>query len=289
MIVFSSVLITYISFKNEPAKEGQANYKAAVIDVENKNVRSSTYRRNAYSDKISLDNLERRTALKVKRKLISIDFNGKHIVALGDSLTKGIGDNFTQGGFVSVIERTINKDHKIASFKNYGKQGEQSAQLLRRLNSKEVKTDIKKAHIIIIAVGANDIIQVLQDHFTDLSINLFTKEQASFEKRLTNILQKLNQINSKTKIYLVGLYNPFENYFGDIYELDQIINNWNKASSDVADGFQNVTFIPVKDLFSNNKNLFAEDHFHPNERGYVKIAERILDYLIEEGEKHEEQ
>lgn len=284
------MLITYIVFKSEPVgKEGQVNYKTATIDVENKNTSSHTYRRNAYSDKISLDNLERRTALKVKRSLIPVNFKGKHIVALGDSLTEGIGDNITQGGFVSVLERTINKDDQIASFKNYGTLGEQSVQLLRRLHSQEVKTEIKKAHIILITVGANDIIQVLQDHFTDLSVNLFTKEQASFEKRLTNILQKLNQINPKTKIYLVGLYNPFENYFGDIYELDQIINNWNEASSDVADMFNNVTFIPVKDLFSKEKNLFAEDHFHPNERGYVKIAERILDFLIEEGEEHEEE
>lgn len=61
-----------------------------------------------------------------------------------------------------------------------------------------------------------------------------------------------------------------------------IVDNWNHTSEQVAKE-AGATFIPTKDIFiSTEVNLFADDHFHPNDIGYKLIAERILNYLVRE-------
>jgi len=32
----------------------------------------------------------------------------------------------------------------------------------------------------------------------------------------------------------------------------------------------------------HDEELFAEDNFHPNDEGYRRIAQRVLDYLTDE-------
>src|SRR5699024_5068561 len=67
----------------------------------------------------------------------TIDFFSEkdlNIVAVGDSLTQGVGDSQNQGGYVGIIDRTINKDTKHANIQNFGKRGDRTDQLLLRLN-----------------------------------------------------------------------------------------------------------------------------------------------------------
>lgn len=232
-----------------------------------------------YPDKISLDNVERKTSLKAKKTFNEIFFKDKHIVALGDSLTEGIGDAFSRGGYLAVLDRTINEEEVVATFSNYGKLGEKTTDLLRRLRSYTIQESIKQADFVIMTIGANDIIKVVSENFADLSYELFLEEQERFEKRLIAILEEIRSLNEQAHIYLVGLYNPIELLLGDIKEFDQIVNEWNESSERVAEEWDKVTYVPVKDIFSSNSHLFAEDHFHPNSEGYVKIAERLLDYL----------
>src|SRR5690625_6307463 len=97
---------------------------------------------------MALDKDEYQSSLKVQLDLNEVLFQNMNIVTLGDSLTEGIGTAFNQGGFVSVLERTINEEEKIASFTNYGKLGEQTTDLRRRLNKPSVQQAIMQANIV---------------------------------------------------------------------------------------------------------------------------------------------
>lgn len=206
-----------------------------------------------------------------------------NIVAIGDSLTEGVGDETDRSGYVGILDETINEKHHIAHFENYGKRGERTDQLLNRLEQTTIKTSIKKADIILITIGANDIMKIVKENFANLSYDHFSSEQAYFKKRLRSIYSKIKEYNSHAHIFLLGLYNPFQQYFGDIEELDLIVDEWNLSSNEVTAEFANATFIPVKDIFVTEKeDLFAEDHFHPNDYGYFRIAERVLHYLTNE-------
>lgn len=217
-----------------------------------------------------------------------------NIVAIGDSLTQGVGDRTNEGGYIGIIDRTINHDRKIALFENYGKRGNRTDQLLKRLDEPEIKVSIKRADIVLLTIGANDIMQVAKENFTNLTFKQFAEERVRFEERLFHIFSNIKEQNPYTHIYLLGIYNPFKQYFEDIRELEMIVNDWNRTSANVTAQFQDSTFIPIKDLFDHSEvPLFADDHFHPNYHGYYLMAERVLPYLTDyergNGENNEEE
>lgn len=205
------------------------------------------------------------------------------IVAVGDSLTEGIGDRSGNGGYIGFLDETINQDEQLVEFTNYGHRGHRTDQLLKRLEDPEISKTIERADIVLITIGANDIMQVVKENFTQLTIELFTEERIHFETRLNDILKKVTTINPSTDIYLLGIYNPFKQYFEDIKELDEIVDEWNRTGEMVTNNYEQTTFIPMKDIFDHSEDhLFAKDNFHPNKLGYEQMAERVLDYLTEE-------
>ncbi|MEF3329962.1 SGNH/GDSL hydrolase family protein [Oceanobacillus oncorhynchi] len=203
------------------------------------------------------------------------------IVALGDSLTQGVGDDTDQGGYVGILDRTLQVLDTNVHFQNFGKRGNRTDQLLHRLEEEPALAEaLEEADMIIITIGANDIMQVLKENIMDLEISYFNEEQTSYEERLHEIFDTIRSLNEDASIYLLGIFNPFKNYFEDIPELDQIVLNWNDIGREIVSENENSTFVPIDDLFDDDAaDLFAEDNFHPNYDGYYLMAERILEYF----------
>jgi len=220
------------------------------------------------------------------RSVVTMIFNQEvNIVAIGDSLTQGVGDQTDQGGYVGILERTMDSgEHDLAiHFSNYGKRGNRTDQMLDRLEDEEIQADIKKADIILITIGANDIMQVVKENFTDITLDLFTEERTHFEDRLREIITTIHDLNGSAEIYLLGIYNPFEMYFEEIEELNIIVNEWNETSIQITNEFEEATFVPIQDIFDHaSTNLFSDDNFHPNTTGYHRMAERVFEYLTKE-------
>lgn len=205
-----------------------------------------------------------------------------HVVAIGDSLTQGVGDGNKNGGYIGILDDTINAERKIVTFENFGKSGRRTDQLLEVLNEPEIISSIAETDIVLITIGANDIMKVVRENFIDLTFSLFIEEQIHFEQRLNDIFINIKRMNPDAHIYLLGLYNPFKQYFQEIEELDLIVERWNQTGENVTAKYPESTFIPIKDLFDETAiNLFADDHFHPNEFGYEKMAGRVLEYLAD--------
>ncbi|UFT99033.1 SGNH/GDSL hydrolase family protein [Radiobacillus kanasensis] len=199
------------------------------------------------------------------------------IVAIGDSLTQGVGDTTENGGYVGIIENTLKSTNEEIDIKNYGKRGNRTDQLLDRLKQEEISESIKGAEIVLITIGANDIMKIVRENFTNLEYSLFVDEQVRYKDRLRKIMDTMLELNPDAKIYLIGFYNPFSQYFQEIEQLDQIIDNWNATGQSVTDEYETVSFIPTYDLFENTEeDLFYSDNFHPNTKGYELMAERVL-------------
>ncbi|MCM3655522.1 SGNH/GDSL hydrolase family protein [Metabacillus litoralis] len=204
------------------------------------------------------------------------------VVAIGDSLTQGVGDETKNGGYVGILNNTFEENNIDINIENYGKRGNRTDQLLKRLEKEEIAESIQHADIVFITIGANDIMKIVKNSFTNLHVELFNEEKIEYLERLTAIFHKINEINPDTKIYLVGFYNPFEGYFGDIEELQMIVNDWNESSKSVTEEFENVNYIPTSDLFSHSDiKLLSDDQFHPNTSGYKLMAKRILENMEE--------
>lgn len=228
-------------------------------------------------------NKVKETGVELKNALPASFFpKDLHIVAAGDSLTQGVGDSTNSGGYIPYLAEQLEKEKTIknANFENFGVRGNRTDQLLSRLENKNMQTSIQDADLIILTIGGNDLMKVVKENFSSLKLNYFKAEQKVFEEHLQNIFSKIRIQNPEAPIILIGLYNPFYNWFADVKEMNQIVDEWNGKSQLIVENDINAYFVDIHDIFLNNEeNLLYTDYFHPNDRGYQLIADRVYDIL----------
>lgn len=204
------------------------------------------------------------------------------IFSIGDSLTEGVGDSTDKGGYLPYLKKMLEKEKGISQvdFYNYGVKGNKTTQLIKRLQSNEIRYTLKSADIVILTIGGNDIMKVVKDNISNLQVSDFSKEKTLFIQHLRQIFDTINQENPSASIVLVGLYNPFMKWFSDVDELNQIVAEWNEASQSVVLNYEHAYFVEIEDIFDQSKeNLLFTDNFHPNDKGYELIATRLQDSL----------
>lgn len=87
------------------------------------------------------------------------------VVALGDSLTHGEGDETNNGGYVGIIKNKIEHRYRQTQVTtvNYGVTGDRSDQILDRLTQQtQLRKDLQDADVITMTVGGNDLMQILK-------------------------------------------------------------------------------------------------------------------------------
>ncbi|MFP7492664.1 GDSL-type esterase/lipase family protein [Terribacillus saccharophilus] len=203
-----------------------------------------------------------------------------HITAIGDSLTEGVGDATENGGYVGILQQTFEETEDHVKIDNFGKRGNRTDQLLKRIDDPVISSSIKNADVVLITIGANDIMKVTKDHFTDLDYDAYSAEMPDYEERMKEIFQKIDKLNPDAEVYLIGFYNPFEESVPELEEqLGTIMTEFNGIGEKVAEE-EGQHYIETADLFHNQTgSLLADDYFHPNEIGYGKMAQRVLDNI----------
>lgn len=205
-----------------------------------------------------------------------------NIVSIGDSLTEGVGDSTNSGGYVPYLEEQLESldEIKNASFVNYGKRGNRTDQLIKRLSAKEIEADIEKADIVIVTIGGNDVVKVVKENWSDLTVDTFEKEEDGYAGRIKTVLEEIRSINEEAGIVLIGIYNPFGRVFVDTEDDEAIVQAWNDRAEEVAASFERTVFVNVETIFGEGSDgLFFEDQFHPNDIGYEQMAGRIFNTI----------
>lgn len=207
------------------------------------------------------------------------------IVAAGDSLTQGVGDSTGQGGYLPYLEKLLEQKKSVsdANFYNFGVRGNRSGQLLKKLRTDEVTKAIKKADVVILTIGGNDVMKVVRENFSNLNVKAFAQQKIIYEKNLIEVLNTIRRDNPNIKIVLIGLYNPFLKWFSEIREISEILDDWNHSSQAILAEYPGTYFVEIDDIFQQTQeNLLFTDYFHPNDRGYELIAGRVHESLTEE-------
>lgn len=244
---------------------------------------------------------------KSNSKLTKKDFLAKktkqlNYVAIGDSLTEGIGDSTNQGGFVPLLSQSLTQsyDYKV-SYKNYGIAGNTSQQILTRIKKqKTIQQNLSKADVMTLTVGGNDVMAVIRKKLTNLTVSSFKKPESTYQKKLRQIIDLARRDQPDLPIYILGIYNPFYLNFPDMTEMQDIINNWNDATQTVTKEYKRVYFVPINDLLYKgvdgqegivqtsgdqttvvNDALFTGDHFHPNNTGYQIMSDAVMEKISE--------
>lgn len=202
------------------------------------------------------------------------------IVALGDSLTAGVGDPSNKG-YVGDVKDMLTKSGRQVNVQNFGISGLMSPELVQSITRPGIPATIKTADLVLISIGANDL-----THAVDLQQILATDQidekkiistEETYTKNMDTILKTVRASNPTAPVFVIGLYNPFEGEFDDKNGvINRDLNMWNTNAMKVAQEFQNVKVIPMADIFQwNTDHLLAGDHFHPNQQGYQLMAQRI--------------
>lgn len=182
-----------------------------------------------------------------------------HLVALGDSLTQGVGDQQKNGGYVGIIKKQIEKNYNTTVHtSNYGIAGDRSDQILDRLKTeKKFQSKLKSADVIVMTVGGNDLMQSLQK-------NIFVSSQSKFTSKMqtanTRYVAKLNQLlkgvrkyNPDAPIFLFSVYNPFYVYFANVDTITKSVDAWNQATSKQLGQYGPAYFVDINQLMSHGQ------------------------------------
>lgn len=209
-----------------------------------------------------------------------------HIVGLGDSLTQGVGDEMKKGGYFERVASDLTEWEGITyvETENLAKRGRRSDQLIKQLEDKSIQSSVKDADIIFMTIGGNDIMKVLKANLFKLKKKPFYTELDGYSERLDTIFGTIRALNPDAPIVMSGLYNPMLLITDEVKEFEEIVDDWNAAIEARVELDGNSCFIPVADLFEENRNLvYHTDFFHPNAAGYSLMEDRYVTVLQDWG------
>jgi len=203
----------------------------------------------------------------------------KNYLLIGDSIAVGQGlSNSDEACYGRIVA-----DTNGYNYANNAVSGTPSSVLLKMLDADYMVTDIKKANIITISIGAND-------YLTSNTVTLllggamgidsqFNKIQKSFAKNFAKIIEKIKSINSKAKILVQTVYNPCYNNLDYVYQKGvDGVNNTIKSYLKKNPG--SFSIIDVESVFKGHeKEYVAADTLHPNSKGNLAIAKLTLSRL----------
>lgn len=219
---------------------------------------------------------------KPASKPVSASPGTMNLLALGDSLTHGTGDTSGNGYIGDLLNGLKSKSNEKMNVTNLAINGETSAGLLKQMKQPEVIRQIKGASVIIFTIGGNDLFNGGQN-LTHFSLPMIQKEEQTYLQNLHLIYQEMRSENKTAPIFHVGIYNPF-NTMQNAKATSAVVRKWNDDSAEVAAHFQKVVEVPTYDLFEMHVNTYlADDHFHPNAKGYKRIAAVLLPLIPTSG------
>lgn len=215
--------------------------------------------------------------------------NALKIVSLGDSIPDGYRLSDKSDSFDNMFAETLN-----SSFYEHSYIGMRSDDLLRDLDLKEVKENVKSADVVIINIGANDLLDLFD--YVDLSEvgivveagttpkanldiktisilkeylhNIFTnklkpmsmKAATDFSITFPLIIEKVREYNPNAKIIVNNLYNPFFNISVpllkiDLSDIEKICDEVITEFNSVINSHEGYEIIDIYSILRNNNYL----------------------------------
>lgn len=204
------------------------------------------------------------------------------LLALGDSLTRGVGDEKQDFGYTVRLQKELEKWPAIKEVEldNRGKNGRRSDQLLALLKKGHYDEEVADADLITITLGGNDVMKVVKKNLFSLQKSMFDQKLPNFIGNYKEIIAEIRMRNPEVPLILIGFYNPFSIIVDEITPFDPIIHEWNKEIRDLAKQDQNACFVSIEDLFTSNEDMvYHVDFFHPNSAGYDRMTERMIEKM----------
>jgi lysophospholipase L1-like esterase len=210
----------------------------------------------------------------------SVDKQQIHHLALGDSIIKGFGANPNENlvrSFSTNLEEDIQKE---VLYQNEGINEITSEELNELVQKGEFDEQIKKADIVTINIGGNDILHLGFEKGFYEAIRSFDQLQMAFSNNLSSTMNRINELNPDATVLLLELYNPLEQD-SEFYSLaDKILPKWNLKLYQLADEVDYAVVIETTDVINSEQpQRLSNDGVHPNGLGYEAISDKMITQL----------
>ncbi len=199
------------------------------------------------------------------------------ILALGDSLTYGVGDR-QEEGYVGQLENILESKSSTTDYtiNNYGIPGQESDGVIKQLANPTISEKVNEAEYIILFIGTNDLRTSLGGDFQTINQTVIKREKHDYLNNIDGILKNIRMLDKDVPFIVVGLYNPYP----DDEQLNEILDDWNDDLKDTVSKYSSITFVPTDDLFQDkSKQDYFSDSLHLNHKGYHLIAKRISEEI----------
>lgn len=198
----------------------------------------------------------------------------KLVVAFGDSLTYGYGDE-KGSGYIDTLENMLDVQNKVEfHFLNEAIYGLESSGVLNQLSDFRISSKLDEADYFILFIGTNDLINSNGGNLNTIKQEAINEGKEVYLQNLNGIIKILQENNDTAPILVLGLYNPYP----DSGKIEPIIDDWNKEIQETTKEEKRITYIPTNDLFKGKaKDDYFSDSLHLNDKGYRLIANRIMD------------
>lgn len=210
---------------------------------------------------------------------------GIRYVALGDSLAAGQTPYKEIGtGYADLIALSLQQTGQLSSFsKQLAFPGYSTGQVLEQLEKKEAQALIKKADLITISAGANDLLPLIQNDSTRRMLSYQSIPVAfslnGVRKNYIKIFEKIRKVNRQADIYVMGYYFPFPHVkeeqkpsvASQLSLLNKIIEQEAKRAG--------AHFVSVSGRFGTNARSLIPNpaDVHPASAGYLEMANRFIE------------
>ena len=201
-------------------------------------------------------------------------------VSIGDSLVKGInGYNIESYGYNNYVKNYLERNNYLRSyntyFYNYSIVGLKNDLLNNKtyyIYDKEYyfKKILRESSILVISVGMDEIASILKNSDID-KLNSYQEELC---ENISNLVIEIRKY-AVNEIIFLGYYNPYSNYTSDI---DESFCYLNTILADIMKK-NNIVFIDIYELVKAGHYLDNPQNYHLNTRGYLKIANKIIEQI----------
>ncbi|CAM3026367.1 GDSL-type esterase/lipase family protein [Sporolactobacillus spathodeae] len=198
-------------------------------------------------------------------------------VALGDSLTVGIGATFFQPNFVKLYQHSIEYYFRQPVERlSFAKNGATSEQILEQLLHPETTHAVANASFITLTAGGNDMLHASRKWLKTGNQAELSESIQSCVATIEEILWTIFEIHAsnpqKFCVRVLNLYNPMPQIRETYFWLEQ----YNKQLASL----ERAPDVKIADVYhaflGNEPMLLTLDHTHPNPLGYRIMADTAV-------------
>ncbi|WP_442593747.1 GDSL-type esterase/lipase family protein [Neobacillus sp. D3-1R] len=198
-------------------------------------------------------------------------------LAIGDSVIRGVGAKQNENLVYRFSSKLQEQTKKNIQYENEGINGITSSELKDLVLKGRYDDGIKKADIVTINVGGNDVLRMVKNQNIQTVIQSFEQLQLTFSKNLAEIAERIHKINPDATLVFLELYNPIKPS-EKIYTIaDKLLPTWNIKIYEVANQYaSSVVIETTKVMNGDHLQNIAPDGVHPNSSGYMAISDQMI-------------